>query len=83
MRKEKLQTFENKILDISNQIIKGKKKKLLVEGNDGSCSDAEHFVSELQCTYKDRMREPVSAISLASLPAAVTAWCNDFEFLSF
>ena len=29
------------------------------------------------------MREPVSAISLASLPAAVTAWCNDFEFLSF
>tara|TARA_Y100000768_G_scaffold385023_1_gene370236 strand:- start:945 stop:1529 length:585 start_codon:yes stop_codon:yes gene_type:complete len=82
---EKLQTFENKILDISNQIIKAKKqkKKLLVAGNGGSCSDAEHFVGELQCTYKDRMREPVSAISLASLPAAVTAWCNDFEFLSF
>lgn len=82
---EKLQTFESKILDISNQIIKAKKqkKKLLVAGNGGSCSDAEHFVGELQCTYKDRMREPVSAISLASLPAAVTAWCNDFEFLSF
>ena len=82
---EKLKTFENKILDISNQIIKAKKqkKKLLVAGNGGSCSDAEHFVGELQCTYKDRMREPVSAISLASLPAAVTAWCNDFEFLSF
>ena len=65
---EKLQTFENKILDISNQIIKAKKqKKLLVAGNGGSCSDAEHFVGELQCTYKDRMREPVSAISLASL----------------
>ena len=82
---ENLKTFENKILDISNEIIKAKKekKKLLVAGNGGSCSDAEHFVGELQCTYKDRSREPISAISLASLPAAVTAWCNDFGFLSF
>ena len=80
---ENLKTFENKILDISNEIIKAKKekKKLLVAGNGGSCSDAEHFVGELQCTYKDRSREPISAISLASLPAAVTAWCNDFGFL--
>ena len=62
--------------------LKQKKKKLLVAGNGGSCSDAEHFVGELQCTYKDRS-ENVSAISLASLPAAVTAWCNDFGFLSF
>ena len=59
------------------------KKKLLVAGNGGSCSDAEHFVGELQCTYKDRSRDPVSAISLASLPAALTAWCNDFGFLTF
>ena len=82
---ENLKTFENKILDISNEIIRAKKekKKLLVAGNGGSCSDAEHFVGELQCTYKDRSREPISAISLASLPAAVTAWCNDFGFLSF
>ena len=56
---------------------------MLVAGNGGSCSDAEHFVGELQCTYKDRARKPVSAISLASLPAAITAWCNDFEFLTF
>ena len=82
---EKLSKFEDKILCIIKEIIEAKKnqKKMLVAGNGGSCSDAEHFVGELQCTYKDRSRDPVSAISLASLPAAVTAWCNDFEFLSY
>ena len=81
----KLDVFEEKILKIVEEISKIKKsnKKLLVAGNGGSCSDGEHFVGELQCTYKDRSRGPVSAISLASLPAAMTAWCNDFDFLSF
>ena len=40
-------------------------------------------MGELQCTYKNRLRDPISAISLASLPAAVTAWCNDFGFLTY
>ena len=82
---EKLNVFEDKIVKISQEIINIKKnnKKLLVAGNGGSCSDAEHFVGELQCTYKDRSRDPVSAISLASLPAAVTAWSNDFGFLTY
>jgi len=82
---EKLNIFEDKIIKISKEILNMKKtnKKLLVAGNGGSCSDAEHFVGELQCTYKDRSRDPVSAISLASLPAALTAWCNDFGFLTF
>jgi D-sedoheptulose 7-phosphate isomerase len=82
---EKLHIFEEKIIKISKEILNvtKAKKKLLVAGNGGSCSDAEHFVGELQCTYKDRSRDPVSAISLASLPAALTAWCNDFGFLTF
>ncbi|MBT89040.1 MAG: phosphoheptose isomerase [Spirochaetales bacterium] len=81
----KLHIFEDKIIEISKEILNMKKanKKLLVAGNGGSCSDAEHFVGELQCTYKDRSRGSVSAISLASLPAALTAWCNDFGFLTF
>ena len=81
----RLHIFEDKILKIVREIITANNfnKKLLVAGNGGSCSDAEHFVGELQCTYKDRTRKPVSAISLASLPAAMTAWCNDFEFLSY
>ena len=82
---EKLHIFENQILQICKEIIeiKKKNKKILVAGNGGSCSDAEHFVGELQCTYKNRLRDPISAISLASLPAAVTAWCNDFGFLTY
>ncbi len=81
----KLDVFEEKIIKISEEIknMRKAKKKLLVAGNGGSCSDAEHFVGELQCTYKDRSRDPVSAISLASLPAALTAWCNDFGFLTY
>tara|TARA_B100000989_G_scaffold87695_1_gene63208 strand:+ start:4229 stop:4801 length:573 start_codon:yes stop_codon:yes gene_type:complete len=59
------------------------KGKVLVAGHGGSCSDAEHFVGELICTYKNREREPISAISLGSLPAALTAWSNDFGFETF
>jgi len=57
--------------------------KILVAGNGGSCSDAEHFTGELQCTYKSSDRKPISAISIGSLPAAITAWSNDFGFLTY
>ena len=72
--------MKKKILSISDTIYQAykKDKKILVAGNGGSCSDAEHFVGELQCTYKKRTRKPLSALSLASLPAAFTAWSNDF-----
>lgn len=82
---ENLYLLEKNIQKVCQEIIRCKtlKKKILVAGNGGSCSDAEHFVGELQCTYKSRKREPVSAISLASLPAAITAWSNDFGFLSY
>lgn len=82
---ENLHEHSNKIEKICEEIIKANKSgnKILVAGNGGSCSDAEHFVGELQCTYKNRERKPLSAISIASLPAAMTAWCNDFEFLTY
>lgn len=82
---ESLNNFEEKIVFISDTIYQAykKDKKILVAGNGGSCSDAEHFVGELQCTYKKRTRKPLSAISLASLPAAFTAWSNDFGYESF
>ena len=80
-----LHSHEIKIRNICDQIISANKRgnKILVAGNGGSCSDAEHFVGELQCTYKDRDRKPISAISLGSLPAALTAWSNDFGFNTF
>lgn len=80
-----LVSHKKKIESICEEILKNKKnkKKILVAGNGGSCADAEHFVGELQCTFKDRSRVPISAISLATMSSAITAWCNDFEFLSF
>ena len=80
----KLASHEKKINEIVKKIISchQKKGKILVAGNGGSCSDAEHFVGELVCTYKSPKRKPISAISIASLPAAFTAWSNDFEFSS-
>lgn len=82
---EKLSILEPNIQKACDAILKCKKQgnKILVAGNGGSCSDAEHFVGELQCTYKAPNRQPISAISLASLPAALTAWSNDFGFLTY
>jgi len=80
-----LLNHEKEILKVCDAILECKKNKnkILVGGNGGSCSDAEHFVGELQCTYKAHNRAPISAISLASLPAAITAWSNDFGFLTY
>ncbi len=77
--------FEKEINLIANEIFltQTNDKKLLVAGNGGSCSDAEHFTGELQCTYKDRDRKPISAISLATHPAALMAWSNDFGYNSY
>ena len=57
--------------------------KLLVAGNGGSASDAQHFVGELTCTYKNPNRKSLPAISLANNPSAFTAWANDFDHLDF
>ena len=80
-----LGAHKKKIELICEKIISNKKnnKKILVAGNGGSCADAEHFVGELQCTFKDKSRDPVSAFALGNLAPAITAWSNDFEFLTF
>jgi len=80
-----LSSYENQVNEICKEInyCSNNSRKILVAGNGGSCSDCEHFVGELQCTFKKRNRKPFSAISLPSLPAAVTAWSNDFGFKTF
>ena len=57
-----LSEHEKEINHICEEIIKASKnnKKILVAGNGGSCSDAEHFAGELQCTYKNRNRKPIA-----------------------
>jgi len=80
-----LSEHEKEINHICEEIIKASKnnKKILVAGNGGSCSDAEHFAGELQCTYKNRNRKPISAISIGTMPAAMSAWSNDFGYLTY
>jgi phosphoheptose isomerase len=54
-------------------------KKVLACGNGGSAADAEHFIGELLCRYKDD-RKPLRGISLASQTSALTAIGNDYNF---
>ena len=72
----------NKIEKICEEIVKANKSgnKILVAGNGGSCSDAEHFVGELQCTYKNRERKPISAISLTTNTSTITSISNDKNY---
>lgn len=72
------------IKDIATEIHENNLKggKLLIAGNGGSCADAEHFAGEMQCTFKDRNRSAIAAISLSN-NSAITAWTNDFEFNSY
>ena len=77
-----LDEHKEKIIDIINKIrlCNENENKVLVAGNGGSCADAEHFAGELVCTFNDRNRKGISAIPLATHPAALTAWSNDFGF---
>jgi D-sedoheptulose 7-phosphate isomerase len=58
---------------------KKKNSKILVCGNGGSGTDADHFVTELIVRFKKK-RKAISAISLSSNPSVLTACANDFHF---
>jgi len=54
-------------------------KKVFACGNGGSAADAEHFIGELLCRYKDD-RKPLPGISLVSPVSTLTAIANDYSF---
>lgn len=54
-------------------------KKVLICGNGGSASDAEHLAGEWVGRYK-KDRRPLSAIALATDTASLTAIANDYGF---
>lgn len=57
----------------------GKNRALLVCGNGGSASDAQHITGELVGRFlKDR--RALKAICLTSNPAVMTAWSNDHSY---
>lgn len=58
---------------------KKKNSKILVCGNGGSGTDADHFVTELVVRFKKK-RKAISALSLSSNASLLTACANDFHF---
>ncbi len=55
--------------------------KILIAGNGGSASDAEHFAAEIVCKFK-KERRGYPAIALTSNSSIITAWSNDYDFKS-
>jgi D-sedoheptulose 7-phosphate isomerase len=57
----------------------GTNKALLVCGNGGSASDAQHITGELVGRFL-KERRGLKAICLSSNPAVLTAWSNDYSY---
>jgi D-sedoheptulose 7-phosphate isomerase len=53
--------------------------KLLLFGNGGSASDAQHIAAELVIRYA-KTRAPIAALALTTDTSALTACGNDFGF---
>lgn len=51
-------------------------------GNGGSSADAQHFASELVCTYRSLERPPIPAIAFTTDTSVITAWANDVSYES-
>ena len=67
-----------KFLDFVIKTVK-KGNKIILFGNGGSASDAQHIASELVVKYKKK-RKSIPAISLSTDTSALTAIGNDFSF---
>lgn len=57
----------------------GDRAVLYTCGNGGSAADAQHFVAEYTCKYKDD-RRPLRAVALTANTSHVTAVGNDYSF---
>lgn len=69
------------IVNLANLISEALKggNKVVIFGNGGSASDAQHFAGELVGRFK-LSRAPMPAISLTADTAVLTALANDFGF---
>lgn len=59
-----------------------REKKVLVAGNGGSASDAQHFAAELMGRFSRWRRPGIPAIALSADSTFITAWTNDEEYES-
>jgi len=75
--------LENQIETFSKECIKAinNKNKIIIFGNGGSASDAQHFAAELIGKYS-LIRDPIPAICLNSDDSVITCIANDFGYSS-
>ncbi len=67
-----------KVSALINSALQGG-KKLLIMGNGGSASDAQHFAGEIVGRYKAE-RRPYPAIALGTDTAVLTCIANDYSY---
>ena len=84
---EHIELFNNLYLvdksyqDLLKELIKTLKNgnKIIVAGNGGSASDAQHFAAELVGRF-EKERKALPAIDITSNSSSITAISNDYEF---
>ena len=74
--------FENKLLKLSNLILKTikKNKKILLCGNGGSAANCNHIENDFLCVLPRYKKYKLNIRSLASNPANITCLANDFSY---
>jgi D-sedoheptulose 7-phosphate isomerase len=77
--KELIQAIEESIDLIISKV--NLEQPLLVCGNGGSASDAEHITGELVGRFL-KERKAINAICLSSNSSTITAWANDYDYES-
>ena len=73
--------YSEKIVDISEQIVKCLKngKKILIAGNGGSASDAQHFAGEIVGRFLFD-RDAMAAVCLNTDTSVITCIANDYSY---
>ena len=81
VKEELLKNNLGQIIEISQKIIASIKKggKLIIFGNGGSASDAQHIAAELVGRFK-KDRPALAAIALTVNTSILTALANDFGY---
>ena len=78
---ENMRDQQSVILTVSQKIALaiGDGRKVLICGNGGSASDAQHFAAELVGRF-EKERSPYAALALNTDTSIITAIANDFGF---
>ena len=79
MMKSQAQSISSAVNFLRNALDQG--SKVLICGNGGSASDAQHFAAELVGRF-ERERSPMAAISLNTDTSILTAIANDYGYES-